>query len=370
MVVGPAGYAAGVPRNQIRTLDLFAGAGGLSRGFQEASARFHPVTAVEFDVAAAASFKANHKDTDVVAGPIEDWVARGQIPQADLIVGGPPCQGFSALGKRDVDDARNALWAQYAEVIVKSRPKYFVVENVARFLTAPQFHDFLAATQPGGLLEEYEIPAESRGVLNAADYGAPQARKRTVLIGRHRDLPVIPLPKASVERENWRTVRQAFKGLPMFVDQFDLPDKWTEYEQKRLRGPFRTHQLHLARDHDDISLKRFDAIPEGGNRFHLPDDLKAPCWIKHTTGSADVMGRLHWDRPSVTIRTEFVKPEKGRYLHPTENRAITLQEGARLQGFPDDYRWCGSKTAIAKQIGNAVPIKLGEAIGRAVLAAL
>lgn len=367
-IVGAAGYAAGVPSNQIRTLDLFAGAGGLSRGFEEASDRFTPVTAVEFDIAAAASYQANHPDTKVVAGPIEDWVAEGDIPEADLVVGGPPCQGFSALGKRDVDDARNSLWTQYAEVIVKSRPKYFVVENVDRFLKSPQFGDFVEATSPGGILEDYEIPEESRGVLNAADFGAPQARRRTVLIGRHRDMPAIPLPTPTVAREDWRTVRQAFKGLPRGVDQIALPEKWTEFENRRLRGAFRTHHLHLSRDHDEISLRRFEAIPEGGNRFHLPDELLAPCWRKHKTGSGDVMGRLFWDRPSVTIRTEFVKPEKGRYLHPTENRTITLQEGARLQGFPDDYRWCGSKTAIAKQIGNAVPIKLGEAIGRAVLA--
>nr|WP_283793643.1 DNA cytosine methyltransferase [Gulosibacter molinativorax] len=92
--------------------------------------------------------------------------------------------------------------------------------------------------------------------------------------------------------------------------------------------------------------------------------MKAPCWRKHTSGSGDVMGRLHADRPSVTIRTEFFKPEKGRYLHPTENRAITHYEAALLQGFPDNHRFVGSKTAIARQIGNAVPIPLGKAIAQ------
>ena len=99
----------------------------------------------------------------------------------------------------------------------------------------------------------------------------------------------------------------------------------------------------------------------------LPLELLAPCWVNHTTGSGDVMGRLHWDRPSVTIRTEFFKPEKGRYLHPEADRAITHLEAARLQGFSDEHLWVGSKTSIAKQIGNAVPKWLGEAIARSLL---
>jgi DNA (cytosine-5)-methyltransferase 1 len=117
-------------------------------------------------------------------------------------------------------------------------------------------------------------------------------------------------------------------------------------------------------------LKRFEHIPVGGNRFDLPDSLMAPCWRKHKSGSGDVMGRLRWDRPSVTIRTEFFKPEKGRYLHPTASRAISHYEAALIQGFPPTHRFVGSKTAIAKQIGNAVPIPLGEAIARQLLEVL
>jgi DNA (cytosine-5)-methyltransferase 1 len=109
-------------------------------------------------------------------------------------------------------------------------------------------------------------------------------------------------------------------------------------------------------------MKRFHAIPEKGNRFDIPDDLLSECWTKHKTGSADVMGRLSWDKPSVTIRTEFFKPEKGRYLHPVEHRALTHLEAALIQGFPETHKWVGSKTAIARQIGNAVPIPLGRAI--------
>ncbi len=155
------------------------------------------------------------------------------------------------------------------------------------------------------------------------------------------------------------------------VSERDLPLKWTTApDGDPVRGEFKTTELHLTRNYSPTSRARFKHIPAEGNRFDIPPSLQPACWLNHTTGSGDVMGRLYWDRPSVTIRTEFVKPEKGRYLHPEQDRAITLMEGARLQGFSDDYLWCGSKTDIAKQIGNAVPIPLGAAIGQLLQRAL
>ena len=128
-------------------------------------------------------------------------------------------------------------------------------------------------------------------------------------------------------------------------------------------GAFRSDELHVGRTYSDLSKKRFEKIPYGGNRFDLPEDLKCEAWKKHTSGSGDVMGRLRWEEPSVTIRTEFTKPEKGRYLHPVHDRAISPHEGARIQGFPDHYLFVGPVTQIVKQIGNAVPIPLGREIG-------
>lgn len=285
-----------------------------------------------------------------------------------MIVGGPPCQGFSALGKQDVNDDRNSLWKQYAKVIERSKPKYFIVENVVQFLTSSQFSDFQSLTSRGQSLEDYELTAS---VLNAAMYGVPQTRKRAVVIGRHRDMPNIGLPDpTSPDRANWSTVRQAWVGLPLRVTHTDLPDHITAFEGESLRGEFKTTELHVTRNYEPLSIARFGHIPSGGNRFDIPDDLLSDCWRKHKTGAGDVMGRLDWDRPSVTIRTEFFKPEKGRYLHPSEHRAITHHEAARLQGFNDDYRWCGSKTQIARQIGNAVPIPLAAELGRHIAEAL
>lgn len=345
----------------IRVLDLFAGAGGLTAGFHKASSRFETVRAVEMDLAAAASYEATFGKNIVFAGAIQEWLATEEVPSdIDIVVGGPPCQGFSTLGKQDAEDDRNTLWEQYAQTIARAKPKYFVVENVAAFAKSSQFADFTASIEPDGLLSDYSFEFK---VLNAADFGAFQSRKRAVLIGHHRDLEFPGFPAATHDKSSYQTVKEAFEGVPWSTQSNILPgERYVEFKNHKFAGPFRQDELHLGRDYAQLSLDRFAAIPLGGNRFNLPAELKAPCWLKHTSGSGDVMGRLHWDKPSVTVRTEFFKPEKGRYLHPVAPRAITHREAAILQGFPEEHRFVGSKTAIARQIGNAVPIPLGRAI--------
>lgn len=321
------------------------------------------------DFAAAASYEATFGRDKVFAGGIQDWLQTEDVPEVDVIVGGPPCQGFSTLGKQDAEDERNSLWEYYADTIVRARPKYFVVENVAAFAKSVQFEAFAEETLPGGKLQDY---AFEHRILNAADYGAAQARKRAVLIGHHRNLPFPGFPEPSHEGRH-RRVRDVIGRLPAEPDGIDLPaDRKYVFKDREFAGAFKPRELHLGRNYDTKSRLRFAVIPQGGNRFALNDypDLLPECWKNHTSGSGDVMGRLHWNRPSVTIRTEFFKPEKGRYLHPVENRAITHYEAARIQGFPEKHQFVGSKTAIAKQIGNAVPIPLGRAIARTLLDAM
>ncbi len=350
-------------------IDLFAGAGGFTAGFHAASDRYRTVRAVEWDSAAAASYEATFGKGIVFFGSIQDWLETEQVPQVDLIVGGPPCQGFSTLGKRDAEDERNALWREYMDTIIKAKPKYFVVENVAAFASSPQYGLFKRETEEGGQLQHYTF---QHRVLNAADYGAPQARKRTVIIGHLRTLPFPGWPEPTHVGKH-RSVRDAFEEaeVPAKPDGIDLPsERHVEVDGKELAGPFTRKDLHLGRRYTQLSKDRFKEIDPGGNRFDLArkrPDLLPKCWIEHTTGSADVMGRLSWDKPSVTIRTEFFKPEKGRYLHPVEDRAITHYEAAVLQGFPPEHKFVGSKTAIARQIGNAVPIPLGRAIAELLL---
>jgi DNA (cytosine-5)-methyltransferase 1 len=359
----PTAKAPARPESSIiSVLDLFAGAGGLTAGFDAQTDRFRTACAVEMDLAAAATYRQNHGDV-VHAVSIQEWLRDGTVPEVDVIVGGPPCQGFSTLGKQDIEDDRNVLWREYAATIVRAKPKYFIVENVAAFLKSPQIALFKAETEDGGSLQDYTFEA---AVLNAADYGAAQARRRAVLIGHSRDLPFPGWPEKTHEG-NHVTVRDVLARVASAWNGIELPDRTITVNGVEMPGVFRTTELHLGRDYTQLSLDRFRKIPLGGNRFNIPPELLSACWKKHTSGSADVMGRLHWDKPSVTIRTEFFKPEKGRYLHPVENRAITHYEAALLQGFPKNYKWVGSKTAIARQIGNAVPIPLGKAIGAQLL---
>lgn len=363
------------PDTVVRTLDLFAGAGGLTTGLSTAPGlKVEPVCAVEMDQSAAATYALNHGgDLDgdrvvggsVYAGTIEAWLAQVQSIDVDLVVGGPPCQGFSTLNKQAANDERNLLWKKYAEAVKMSTPRYFVLENVPAFLSSPQW-DVFQTELDSGMLADYEITAN---ILNAADYGAVQARKRVIVIGHRKDVPSPGMPKKT-RQGNHIKLGELFENIPGEVDRLGVPDGTVEFEGTEHPGAFSTRQLHFGRFYTPLSLKRFARIPVDGNRFDLPDDLLCPCWRKHTSGTGDVMGRLHLDRPSVTIRTEFFKPEKGRYLHPTEDRVITHYEAALIQGFPETYRWVGTREEIARQIGNAVPIPLGEAIGRQLLKAL
>jgi len=367
-------YTRNVTRD-ISVLDLFAGAGGLTAGIHAASSRFVTSGAVEWDQAAAASYEATYGQGLVFAGDIKEWL-EGHVPTVDVIVGGPPCQGFSSLGKQNVEDERNSLWREYAQTIRRARPKYFVVENVAEFKKSPQYLQFKAETSHGGMLSEYDFEAK---VYNAADFGAAQARRRTVIVGYRRDLgfPGELQPTHSRDPDSgllpWVTVKDVLADAPREPDRDQvLKARRTAFKNKEFAGPFSVRELHWSRNYTQLSKDRFAVIPPGGNRRDLEahPHLMSPCWSKHKTGSGDVMGRLHWDRPSVTIRTEFFKPEKGRYLHPEEDRAITHYEAALLQGFGLEHRFVGSRTEIARQIGNAVPIPLGAAVGRLLSAVL
>ena len=156
------------------------------------------------------------------------------------------------------------------------------------------------------------------------------------------------------------TVREAFAGIP-------LKPTYQELSETPVTGP----ELHIARNPTEISLKRYRLIPPGGNRFdlqRLAPELTPQCWIRKTKGGTDLFGRLHWDIPArCTVRCEFYKPEKGRYLHPSEHRPITHWEAARLQTFPDSFKWIGTKIRIAIQIGNAVPPVFSHAIGKHIM---
>ncbi|MEV8393961.1 MULTISPECIES: DNA cytosine methyltransferase [unclassified Streptomyces] len=400
---------AGATPNEptIKVVDLFSGAGGFSAGFRAyepagpSSSPFVSVAAVEFDEAAAATYAANFGSSHVANIDISTWDARPYEGQVDVVMGGPPCQGFSALNRDDLekkppkaDDPRNQLWREYVRVVTTIKPKIFVLENVDRFLKSQEFSDLKKATEDGGDLSDYTLCAK---VLNAADYGVPQARRRTIVIATRKDLgDSLEHPRPTHSRyaappqptldENEHQITQpapwvavgpaVFSRTPKKAPEISLPNRTDKPLGVVLPGPYLTTDLHIGRTPTDLSLARYRAIAPGGNRHDLKDQwatihgvetyLSTVSWDRHNKGSGDVMGRLHESRPSVTIRTEFYKPEKGRYLHPVEDRPITHYEAALIQGFPADFKWFGSKIQIARQIGNAVPVGLGRALAQAI----
>jgi DNA (cytosine-5)-methyltransferase 1 len=333
-----------------KVIDLFAGCGGLTLGFQRAG--FEPVLAVEREPDFARTYAENF-GRHCVAAEIEQ-VVDGHVPKADVVVGGPPCQGFSNLTGNKGGDPRRKLWQYFMDVVEKSECQAFVVENVPNLLKAPEGKGILRrATELG-----FHVGDNSKGILLASDYGVPQNRRRAIIIGSKHGAVALPPPISGKKR----TVRDAFRGIPARPTYTELPEG--------IDGVVRTPDLHIARNPTETSLRRYRLIPEGGNRFdlqRLAPELTPACWIRKTQGGTDLFGRLEWDKPArCTIRCEFYKPEKGRYLHPAEDRPITHWEAARLQTFPDDYRWFGSKIRIAIQIGNAVPPVFGQAIAEQV----
>lgn len=356
-----------MPRH-ITMIDLFAGCGGMTSGFMSAKG-YKPVMAVEIDRAAASTYAANFGEDHVRWADIAD-IRDDEIPPADVIIGGPPCQGFSNLGSKDVDDPRNQLWKQYLRFVTHAHPKVFVIENVDRFRSSSEFALLLNEAKPGGLLAEYEL---THGLLLAADYGVPQRRFRTIVIGSRIGKIELPEPTHGTAKRKWATVRDAIGGLPAHPDTTELPEKIVTTFGVDIPGCFSGLDLHIGRRPTPLSLERYDHIPPGGGRFDLPDELLPPCWRNKKSGTTDVMGRMRWEAQSLTIRTEFYKPEKGQYLHPqwvgpahpkNTNRPITHLEAARLQSFDDAFVWCGKKIEIGKQIGNAVPPLLAKAIAQ------
>jgi len=357
-------------------IDVFAGAGGLTLGFTESLGHsFKPVWANDFNNYAADTYNANF-GKHCNKGDILEILQNGptKIPKADVVLGGPPCQGFSLLNKKRGGDARKQLWRPYLEIAERAEAKIFLMENVPQLIGTFEHGEIAEAAKAAGYKVAWVI-------LNAADYGVPQTRRRAFIIGTkvgdlgkvfpplkthyklngNYESPLFEKPDYVENPEPWRTVRDAISDLP--------PPLGTEI--RSLSPPL---DLHFGRNPTEKSVKRYKAIPEEGmNRFDLQKrapEITPGCWIRKVTGGTDLFGRLWWDKPAYTIRTEFFKPEKGRYLHPVEHRPITHREAARFQTFPDSFVFKGSKIEIARQIGNAVPPVLAARLADSVYALL
>ncbi len=347
----------------VKIIDLFSGCGGLTLGFlqvhtAEGEPFFESVWANDSDEDSVASYNSNFGD-HCVHGNIVDLLEEGvEVPDADVVVGGPPCQGYSLLNKDKEGDPRKQLWRPYMEVVDRVGADVFVMENVPQLLGSGEHEDIKARA------EELGFEVESAPLL-AANFGVPQTRKRAFIVGSRIGDPSKHFPperthfdpsegQTSIEdgedMSPWNTVGDAIGDLP--------PPVGTEIRKEP--GPF---DLHFSRNPTAKSIRRYITVQEqGANRYDLEErapEITPACWKRKTSGGTDIFGRLWWDRPAFTIRTEFFKPEKGRSLHPDQHRAITHREAARFQSFPDWFDFEGSKTSIASQIGNAVPPRLG-----------
>ncbi len=339
----------------MKVADLFAGVGGLSQGFIKAGCSIE--FAVEFDSAIAEAYKKNHPHTTVYNADIstlDTVLLKQKHPHIDIIIGGPPCQGFSQKGKRlSINDPRNYLFQQFVRFVRDFNPTYFVIENVPNILTTSKgfFKD--------EIIKEFETLGYSVncGILCAADFGVPQDRRRAVFIGKKGD-ESISLPQPNGKST---TIKEAIYDLPFIesgegkeVSQYIVPPS-TEY-QKKLRGSSNILYNHVATKHSKIALERLALIPKGCGKEVLPQE--------HHTKSiySGTWCRLLEDGIAATITTRFDTPSSGRFTHPVLNRCLTVREAARIQSFPDNFRFYGNKMSQMKQVGNAVPPLLAYAI--------
>lgn len=305
-------------------IDMFCGAGLFSEGARQAG--FEPKLAIDMSADAVATF--NHNLPSVArVGSVLDRCA---LPVVDVLIAGPPCQGFSTLGRQDPLDVRNDLALAVPKWAKQCQARMVVIENVPPFLKSEQWKSLVAELTNQG----YEVQSWT---LDAADFGAPQSRRRSFTIASRIGLPAQPVP---IPR---RLTAGDVLSLPTTIDD----------------------ALHTWPIPKGIAEKRIALIPARGDKrdvMRLAPELCPPSWQKVGCQATDVWGRVDPDRPVNTLRCSFQNPSKGRYLHPTENRVLSLREGARLQGVPDSWHFVGKSYPIARQIGNGVPVPLGRAV--------
>ncbi len=348
--------------SDLKIIDLFAGAGGLSLGFEEAG--FKVVLANEYDPSIAEAYIKNRKNPNMIVEdikklPIEETFGcyKGKIT---AVVGGPPCQGYSQKGQRKtINDERNFLFRYFVDVVRVVEPSYFVMENVPNLLTSEGGYfkrELISLFENLG----YVINAE---VLCAANYGVPQDRRRAFVIGKKGDSDPVAMPP---EQEGKTTIWDAISDLNYLnsgegeeEQEYRFPPQ-SKY-QEMLRKNSNVLSGHVSTNHSKIALERMAMIPPKGGKEHLP--------AEHLTKSiySGTWERMDADNVSVTITTRFDTPASGKFTHPFLDRAITVREAARIQSFPDTFRFYGTKTSQMKQVGNAVPPLLAKRVAEAII---
>lgn len=345
-----------------KILDLFSGAGGFSLGLDRLK-EFETKIGVDYDKHAANTFQKNFPNATGICGDLKDndlkvhIVKLSKKEKINMIIGGPPCQGFSLKGKNlGLDDPRNYLFLEYLNLVEAIRPEIFIIENVKNMVSSGNkyfINQIKTQFSELGYIVEY-------GILNAYDFGVPQKRERAIIIGSLKQC--IPLPKPL--NINKVTVRDAIYDLAYLnsgegSNVSEYINEATCLYQESLRGDKLYH--HIATNHSEVALNKLKMIPPEGDKSSLPEHLHGKQKFSTT------WSRLEWDKPSPTIDTRFDTPSNGRNSHPFLHRSITPREAARIQSFPDNFIFTGPKGAICRQIGNAVPPLLSEALGKHIL---
>ncbi|MCF7931398.1 MAG: DNA (cytosine-5-)-methyltransferase [Acholeplasmataceae bacterium] len=345
-----------------KILDLFCGAGGFAYGIDK-NKEFQTVLGLDFDSHAIETFNNNIKGAKGIVGDITiDEVKKNIITEAmklgvNMIIGGPPCQGFSLKGKQlGLDDPRNFLFLEYVKVVEALRPEVFIIENVRNLINA-QGGFFLRQIREKFKALGYIV---NDGYINAKDFGIPQNRERAIIIGSLSRS--IDLPKSNIK--HLTTVKDAISDLSYLEsgegsnvsDYINEPQ--TKY-QKMLRGK-KVHN-HVATSHSKHALEKLRMVPAEGDKSSIPKELHGKQKF------ATTWSRLKWDEVSPTIDTRFDTPSNGRNSHPYLHRSITPREAARIQSFDDDFVFYGPKTSVCRQIGNAVPPIMAQAIGETII---
>ncbi|MEQ1886054.1 MAG: DNA cytosine methyltransferase [Bryobacteraceae bacterium] len=345
----------GSPQSSLTTqytaIDSFCGAGGLSFGLEEAG--FNVLAAFDSNEIAIETYNSNLPKVGFTADARKlsttHLLAKAGNPQSvDLFAGGPPCQGFSKQ-KRGAHngDSRNDLVLEYVRFVRSIRPRFFLLENVDQ-LGGKRGRTFVSELQ--SVLSDYVLSPE---FFNSADFGVAQTRLRFVIVGKRTDIQSeYESPKPTVRK--WRTVGKAFQGLP------EPPEDYSEHTD------FANHYLAKV---TKTNIERFSHVPQGGGWEDIPFELRLKCHQivdRSSGGWPDVYGRLKADGQAPTVTGGFDSFTRGRYGHPLANRPITPREAARLQGFPDWFRFHGTRWDIRHQIGNAVPCPLSKAIGESI----
>lgn len=355
--------------NKYRVVDLFSGCGGISKGFYD-TGRVEIVGAIDFDQAACDTFSKNFPKASVICGDINTIsVEATGFNNVDIIVGGPPCQGFSGLNRWEKDkdnDPRNKLFLQYLRFVDELRPKALLIENVKQILTSKDGYvpkhitDFLSER---GYNVKYKI-------LNASDFGVPQKRERAFFVALKNEYDVFDFGALEKYRLPKVTVAEALSDIASIETQaipypqgtvFDLHKPETEY-QKLMQSKDRKLYNHMIYYPTDHVQKMVSYVPQGGNWKYVPKELfKSERNNRHS----NYLKRLDSNSQSVTIDTGH-----NVYFHPNFNRVPTIRESARLQSFPDDFIFVGNKGQQFRQVGNAVPPFLAMAIAKTIMEVL